>query len=159
MEPDTDSSAEHLRAHARAVRGASRELTEHARGLRERASRLLGDTAAFRCRLVATLQPWTTEDGQPSGPPDERPRVSAPSAATGSDKADGEASLTPLGPLFERVAQTLEHSARLAEEHASREYAAGRPAAADQERFAARHARDAAAHSHDLARRHNPTGP
>jgi predicted ester cyclase len=55
------------------------------------------------------------------------------------------------------VAQTLEHSARLAEEHAAREHAAGHHASADQERFAARHAHHAAARSHDLALRHNPT--
>jgi hypothetical protein len=159
MEPDPHNSAQELRARARAVRTASEQLRAHAHALRASASRLLADTATLRARLDAALQPSTTDDTHPIEPTPERPRVRAPPAAAAPGTADGEASRTTLGPLFEQLAQTLAHSARLAEEHAAREHAAGHPASADQERFAARHARDAAAHSHDLALRHNPTTP
>ena len=156
MKPDPDSSAEQLRVRARAVLAASQELRAHARALRERTSRSRDDTTAVGSRLSTGLEPWTMGDPRPSGStPNAKPFVREPSATTGPGKTDGRASLTPLGPLFERVAQTLEHSARLAEEHAAREHAAGRPALAEQERSAARHARDAAARSRDLARHHN----
>lgn len=160
MEPDPQSSAEPLRAHARAIRAASQQLRARARELRESSRRRLADTAVLRSRLGSASQPRSTDGRQPRGStPDERSRVRASSAAAASIKTDGMGSLTSLGALLEQVAQTLERSARLAEEHAAREHAAGRPASADRERLAARRARDAAARGHDLARRHNPTDP
>jgi hypothetical protein len=115
MEREVHRPSESLRAHARAVRAASGELRARARTLRHHARKLCADTAALRARLAAALEL--------ASPGDKRP---------GERERTREALRASLASLFTAAAAALEHTARLAERHAAREQAAGRPVAADR---------------------------
>jgi len=139
MEPEVHSSAESLRAHARAIRAASGELRGRARALREHSRKLCAETAALRARLSDALE-LTSPDGRR---PREREQIR-------------EGLRTSQASVLIETAEAVEHTARLAERHAAREQAAGRSAAADHERAAARRAHAAAVRGRELARHDNP---